>query len=107
MTHNNKGAPILYVKVNKALYGLLRLALDFYLKFRGKLEEKYYVSNRYDPCVADKMINGSHHTVIWQVDDLKCLHNKSFINTKFAMWFGTIYRHTLTVKRRKIHNYCT
>ena len=64
MTHDKKGVPILYVKMNKALYGVLKSALDFYLKLRGELEEQDYVIHPYDPCVANKMIDGSQHTVI-------------------------------------------
>ena len=64
MTHDKKRVPILYVNMNKALYGLLKSALDFYLKLRGELEEKDYVINPYDPCVANKTIDGSQHTVI-------------------------------------------
>ena len=51
------------------------------------------------------MIEGSQHTVIWHVDDLKCSHKKSFVNTLFATWLGTIYGKKLTVKRGKIHDY--
>ena len=70
--------------MNKALYGLLKSALDFYLKLRGDLEEKDYVINPYDPCVANKTIGGSQHTVMWHLDDLNCSNKKSFVNTKFA-----------------------
>ena len=84
VTRDKKGVPILYVKLNKALHGLLKSALDFYLKLRGELEEKDYVINPYDPCVANEMIDGSQHTVIWLVDDLKCSHKNSFVNTEFA-----------------------
>ena len=97
VTHDKKGVPILYVKMNKALYGLLKSALDFYLKLRGELEEQEYVINPYDPCVANKMIEGSQHTVIWHVDDLKCSHKKSFVNALFATWLGTIYGKKLTI----------
>ena len=55
--------------------------------------------------VANKTIDDSQHTVIWHVDDLKSSHKKSFVNTKFAMWLGTIYGQKLTVKRGKIHDY--
>ena len=105
MTYDKKGVSILYVKMNKALYGLLRSALDFYLKLRGELEEKDYVINPYGPCVPNEMIDVSQHTGIWHVDDLKCSHKKSFVNTKFAMWLGTIHGQKLTVKRGKIHDY--
>ena len=101
VTHNKKGVPILYVKMNKALYRLLKLALDFCLKLRGELEQKDYIINPYDPCVANKMIDGSQHTVIWHLDNPKCSHKKSFVNTKFATWLGTIYGEKLTIKRGK------
>ena len=55
--------------------------------------------------MANKMIDGSRHTIIWLVDDLKCSHKKSFVNTKFATCLGTIYEQKLTVKRGKIHDY--
>ena len=54
ITYNNKGVPMLYITVNKALYGLLRLALDFHLKLWCKLEEKGYETNPYDSCVVDE-----------------------------------------------------
>ncbi len=30
--------------------------------------------NAYDPCVANKIINGKQMTILWHVDDLKILH---------------------------------
>ena len=45
----HKGVPILYVKLNKALYGLLRAALLFYKKLRKELEAMGFVVNPYDP----------------------------------------------------------
>ena len=69
------------------------------------MEEKDYVIKPHDHCVANKMIDGSQHTLIWHVDDLKCSHKESFVNTKFATWLGTIYGPKLTVKQGKMHNY--
>ena len=37
--YTKKGVPMLYVKIYKALYGMLRAALLFYRKLRGDLEE--------------------------------------------------------------------
>ena len=53
------GEPIVYVRLLKALCGLLRSALLFYKKLRGDLESMGFEVNPYDPCVAKKMINGS------------------------------------------------
>ena len=52
-----KGVHMLYVKMNKALYGLLKSAVGFYLRLRGKLEGKGYKINPYDPSVLKKGVN--------------------------------------------------
>ena len=54
VTTTQKGVPILYVKLNKALYGLLKSALLFYRKLRGDLEGMGFEVNPYDPCIANK-----------------------------------------------------
>merc|ERR1712197_5909 len=48
-----RGRTILYVRLLKSLYGLMRSALLFYRKFRGELEAFEFVVNEYDPCVAN------------------------------------------------------
>ena len=45
-----KGESVLYVRMSKAPYGLLKSALDFYLKLRGNLESVGFEVNLYDPC---------------------------------------------------------
>ncbi len=40
-----------YVKLPKALYGLMRASLLFYRKLHKELEEYGFVINWYDPCV--------------------------------------------------------
>ena len=91
--------------MNKALYGLLKSALDFYNKLRGDLEENDFVVNPYDPCVANKIVNGKQMTVIWHVDDLKVSHVDPKENTKFANWMKELYGEKLTIHRGKIHDY--
>ncbi len=39
ITVDRKGMPMLYVKLQKALYGLMRASLLFYRKLRKELEE--------------------------------------------------------------------
>jgi hypothetical protein len=53
ITTNSKGRPILYVRLQKMLYGLLRSALMFYRKLRRELEADGFVVNPFDPCVAN------------------------------------------------------
>ena len=71
MTRNYKGKTLLYVKMCKALYGMLRSALLFYRKLVKELEEYGFEINLYDPCVANNMVNGSQRTVVWHVDYLE------------------------------------
>ena len=56
----------MYVRMLKAMYRLLRSALLFYLKLRGELEEFGFKMNEYDPCIANKMVNGKQMTSIAQ-----------------------------------------
>ena len=58
-----KGVPILCVRLDKALYGLLKNALLFYKPLVCKLTEYGVKINPYDPCVANKTINGSQMNV--------------------------------------------
>ena len=59
--------PMLYVKLTKAIYGMLRSAIMFYKKLRGHLEELGFAINPHNPCVANKMVNGSQMTIIWHL----------------------------------------
>ena len=54
-----KGRPILCVQVLKALYGMLQSSLLYYKKFVKDIEEIGFELNPHDPCVANKMVNGS------------------------------------------------
>jgi hypothetical protein len=54
---------ILYVEMKKALYGMLQSSLLYYKKFRKDLEGIGFVVNPYNPCVANRTINRSQHTV--------------------------------------------
>ena len=70
ITKDKNGKPVLYVQLYKSLYGLLRLALLFYKKFKGELEEYGFGMNRYNPCVFIRIINnGNQHTAIFHVDN--------------------------------------
>ncbi len=55
---NSKGEPMLYVKLNKALYRLLKSALLFYKKLVAEMESMEFKLNPYDPCVANCMVKG-------------------------------------------------
>ena len=71
------GKKVLYVGGLRAIYGMLKAALLFDRKFRDDLEEHGFQFNQYDPCVANKMINGNLHIVRFHFDDLMISHFES------------------------------
>ena len=58
-----KGKAVLYVRLQKALYGCIKSALLFYKKLVGGLETYGFRINPYDLCVANKMLGGKQLTV--------------------------------------------
>ena len=64
------GKKVLYVRLQRALYGMLKSALLFYRKLCGDLKRMGFELNPYDPCVANKVVNGNQLTVCWHVDDV-------------------------------------
>jgi len=55
ITVDRKGMAILSVKMQKALYGLLRSALLFYEKLVADLESEGFVLNPYDSCEPTRL----------------------------------------------------
>ena len=131
---DRKGTPILYVRLKKALYGLLRSSLLFYRKLRGELEAYGFKINTYDPCVGNKIVttenlvpvtdkrgriirdkNGSKKmykvkeekqiTVIWHVDDLMMSCEDNFELTKLSLYLANIYGPKLATHLGNKHDY--
>jgi hypothetical protein len=99
---------VLYVKLQKALYGLMRASLLFYRKLRKELEDFGFAVNPYDPCVANKDVgDGKQVTVIWHVDDLMlmALCVVGFELTKLSCYLANIYVPKLTVHMGNKHDY--
>ena len=106
---DENGKPVLYVELLKALYGCLQSALLFYKKLVKDLLSKGFMLNPYDPCVANKDIEGSQFTVVWHVDDLKISHAKEEVVSEFISWIKSKYEDkdigNLKTSRGKIHDY--
>jgi hypothetical protein len=97
ITVDKKGIVILYVKMQKARYGLLKLVAD--------LESDGFVLNPYDPCVANKIVDGKQMTACWHVDDLKVLHCDLAQITIFGEWISTKYGMAVGTHRGKVHDH--
>ncbi len=102
---DRKGMAILYVKMQKAIYGLLRSALLFYKKHAADMEGNGCMINPYHPCVANKVINGTQMTVCWHVDNLKVSHVDPGEVTIFGDWLSATYGVTVATHKGKVHNY--
>jgi hypothetical protein len=90
---------VLYVKVQKALYGCLRSALLFYLKLLGDIEANSFTLNPYNPCVTNKMVNGKQFTITWHIEDLKLSHMDDKEVNKMIVWLKGIYGDDMRVSR--------
>ena len=103
----DNGKRVLYLLVVRALYGMLVSALLWYKQFRKELEKVGFVFNPYDPCIANRMINGKQHTIRFHVDDLMSSHMDPKVNDKFLVWLNKMYGKHGEVKatRGKIHDY--
>jgi len=91
VTTNAKGKPVLYVQLEKAVYGMMKSALLFYRKLVADLLSLGFEINPYDPCVANKIINGKQMTICWHVDDLFIGHVDPTILTSFLDWLAQRY----------------
>jgi hypothetical protein len=92
VTLDKKGTKVLCLKLQKALYGLMRASLLFYRKLQKELEAYGFIMNPYNPCVANMTSkDGKQHTMIWHVDDLMALCKDDFELTKFSCYLARIY----------------
>ena len=50
-----------------------------------------FTLNPYDPCVANKTVEGKQLTVVWHVDDIKVSHRDHKVVTRMATWLKATY----------------
>ena len=108
ITTNTKGKPVLYVELKKAVYGMMKSALLFYRKLVADLASLGFVINPYDPCVANKMVNGKQMTVCWHANDLFIGHEDPKVISNFLNGLGDRYDTAdkkLNVVRGPRHDY--
>ena len=74
-----KGKRTLYLQLTKALYGCMQSALLWYETLKNRLLKMGFELNQYDPCVANKIVNGKQCTICWYVDDTKISHEDSSV----------------------------
>jgi len=98
------GKPVLYLQLVRALYGCIRSALLWYRTFVEELENNGFKLNPYDPCVANKEINGKQCTICWYVDDCKISHLDPTVVDDVILTLEKRFG-KMTVKRGKTHTF--
>ncbi len=86
----------------------MKSALLFYRKIVADLTSLGFDINRYDPCVANKIINGKQLTICWHVNDLFIGHVDPTVVTSFLDWLAQRYNtedKKLNVVRGHKHDY--
>jgi len=101
------GKKVIYVVVLRAIYGMLVAGLLSYKKLRKELEEFGFKFNAYDPCIANRMVDGKQHTIRIHVDDILSSHVDPKVNDDFRDWAQKVYGtyKDVTCTRGKVHTY--
>jgi hypothetical protein len=109
---NHKGDKILIVRCQNAIYGTMVASLQYNKKFTKSLLDKGFILNPYDPCVANKTIEGSQITICFHVDDCKISHRSAKVVDKTMDWLRRNYESIfedgsgkMKVSRGKVHEY--
>jgi hypothetical protein len=112
VTKDKKGVPQLLVQCQNALYGTMVASLLYYRKFAKSLTDIDFIINPYDPCVANKIIDGKQMTICWHVDDLKASHVKVKVMNRMIKYLRQEYESifedgtgAMVVSRGKVHKY--
>ena len=102
-----RGQPVIYLLLTKAVYGQLRAALLFYRKLIADLTKAGFKFNPYDRCVGNKMVNGKQLTVVMHVVDIKVSHVIPKVVDNFIAWAKKTYDQFKQMKPSvgKIHDY--
>ena len=104
-----KVKPILYAEFLKALCGLLKSALKFYIKAVVDLKEEVFEINPHDGSMDNKLVNGKYQTVCWHVDDLKVSHIDPTVNDiliqKLRKKHETIEKGSMKVTSGNFHTF--
>jgi hypothetical protein len=102
----------LLVQYQNALYGTMVASLLYYRKFVKSLMDIDFIINPYDPCVANKIIEGEQMTICFHVDACKLSHRKKTVMDRMIGYLPQEYEsifedgsRSMTVSQGKIHKY--
>ena len=109
---DKKGVKQLLLQCHNAIYGTMLASLLYYKKFVKSLLLIGFEINPYDPCIANKMINGKQMTICFHVDDCKLSHHDCKAVDDFIEWLHQEYESIfedgsgkMMVSWGKVHTY--
>ncbi len=84
---------------------MMKSALLFYRKLISELKEMGFEVNPYNPCIVNKIVDGSQMMIRWHVDDLMISHSSGKAIAKFLRALKDIYGDNPVESTGKIHDY--
>ena len=112
VTREKRGVKQFLLRFQNALYGTMVAIMIYYRKFTKSLTSIGFEINPYDQCVANKVIDGSHMTICFHVDDCKMNHREHKANDFMIKWLHKEYESIfedgsgkMSVIRGKVHEY--
>jgi hypothetical protein len=112
VSQDKKGNKQLMLQCQNALYGTMVASLLYYWKFVKSLMDIDFIINPYDPCVANRMIEGEQMNIYFHVDDCKLIHRNKTVMDRMIGYPWQEYESisedgsgAMTVSRGKIHKY--
>ena len=100
------GSSMIYTRLNKALYGIMKAAFLFYEKLSSDTIEYGFKLNPYYVCVSNKLVKGTQLISLWHMDDMKLSHQDQDVVTETINWLRSKYEEggsTMKVARGKVH----
>jgi hypothetical protein len=91
VTKDKKGVKQLIVQCQNALYGTMVASLLYYRKFVKSLTDIDFEINPYDPCVANKLVEGKQMTICFHVDDCKLSHRSKKVVDRMVKYLRQEY----------------
>ena len=95
VTTDKKGVKRLLLQFQNSLYVMMIASLLYYRKFTNSLIDVGFKINPYDPCVANKIIDGQQMNICYHVYDCKLSHHRSKVNDKMVKWLRQEYESIL------------
>ncbi|MGL5934919.1 MAG: reverse transcriptase domain-containing protein, partial [Cetobacterium sp.] len=109
---DRKGNKVIIAECMNAIYGTMVASLLYYMKFCASLKKLGFQPNPYEPCVQNRIVNGSQQTICFHVDDCKVSHIDPQVNDDLELQLRKEYEYIMEdgsgkmkVHRGKVHEY--